>query len=951
MIQLLLVFFLFLCPSLTAEEEVKSLIPVDQQINDFETRLNIAKIFSHHKSTQDAAADLLISLLNESTENADTIIKNTLPLLEKEDLTDLKTISIVYKEGQVSDFEAKLALAQIYSRYKKTQLTALKLYGLLLTEQPNNVDLYIEMGRLYMLLKQRKEGLALFYRGLEIHPNNPELLVATAQGEVSVGYAARARCHFLKALEIIEASLESSSQEKEKYRLSHEGYYKTLIDFADGMMMWGDFYRAESIFREAICRNPYKLEFYLKLAWSLARAQRYEEAEEIYRGLLLTHPNHPKVLLSLARLKFQEKKFDAAQEITEALLEINSQDPEYLLLMADILFMQYRYCEAISFYEAFQDDSEYGIEAYVGIGRSLQKLGQYEEAHAVFEKGFSLFPSSPKIQYYLADCVEGPSFIDSIIASATSVQELEEWGKVYIQNGLPESALFFYQAAADLDPEYFPGMIGLAETLSINYHFGASLLLYHELLDLFPENSKLMLAIARVNGWAKWYDVSIEWYNRIISINPEDPVLYREKARVALWGNKFYLGMKTYDQLLACPVTTLSEYLIQKSIRLEKRAKALVWNKWYIHSLDAYRELLDFSPGNEEGLFDYAQSYCSLNLCDYSREVYEAILHIDPSHNLVKQALARNELKCHPLLRNNIAYWREIGSGTFSQSQIARYKVETVFEQPLSCRSHLRFIQQEYVENPFFNFKFYPAEGQTIEADNVFNEYVSCSFSATYKNYFKRFKSTITSHNWILFNANDYFQLLLSCNKVDEIYNFFSLKQAIQSINSFVTISSNLNHHWYVSGTYENYQYNDHNNQNHINLYTDYQVSDVPCIFKLILQGDYRNTAHETINCVVGETLVNVIHPYWTPIDYYAGALSLEFRYDYRRFIYCEAPQRYIDLKITGVTDSVDNSGVQTILEWKHEFARHWGFEVKGLIHRSKQWNAEGAWGTLYYRF
>jgi tetratricopeptide (TPR) repeat protein len=460
-----------------------------------------------------------------------------------------------------------------------------------------------------------------------------------------------------------------------------------------------------------------------------------------------------------------------------------------------------------------------------------------------------------------------------------------------------------------------------------------------------------MLAIARVLSWSKKYENAIEYYNWIIQLSPLDPVPYREKARTALWDKNFDLAMATYNQVLKRPVDDLEEYLIQESVLLEKRAKELNWNKRYICALDAYKELLALNPGNEDALFDYAQVYCNLGLCDYSRNVYEHILNIDPNHNLVKKAIDRNEMRNNLGLQSNFSYWREVGSGTFSASQIARYRLDEVFEIPLTCRTHMRFIQQEYVENPFLNFKFYPAEGQTIEADCLFNEHVSMFFSATYKNYFHKFRSTITSHNRLLLTVNDYLQVLLSCNKEDEIYNFFSLKQAIQSNVSLVTLSSTLTRLWNISGTYQYYRYNDHNSQVHFNLLTEYQLTEEPNVLKVILQGDYRNAAHQTVSILIGTQLVDMIHPYWTPDKYLAGALTLEWRHDYRQFEFCEAPQRYIDIKITYLRDNAHNPSISGVLEWKHEFDRHWGFEMKGFIQRGPLWKAEGAWGTMSYRF
>jgi hypothetical protein len=131
-----------------------------------------------------------------------------------------------------------------------------------------------------------------------------------------------------------------------------------------------------------------------------------------------------------------------------------------------------------------------------------------------------------------------------------------------------------------------------------------------------------------------------------------------------------------------------------------------------------------------------------------------------------------------------------------------------------------------------------------------------------------------------------------------------------------------------------------------------YIFTEDPTVFKIIVDANYRNTAHltELIISPSGK-LVNIIHPYWTPKNYYSGSITLEFRYNYAWFTYCEAPQRYIDIKLTGEDDTAHNPSIQLAVNWKHEFMCHWGFEITGLYHRSRLWNADGIWTQVYYRF
>ncbi|MCE2982979.1 MAG: SpoIIE family protein phosphatase [Parachlamydia sp.] len=246
---------------------------------------------------------------------------------------------------------------------------------------------------------------------------------------------------------------------------------------------------------------------------------------------------------------------------------------------------------------------------------------------------------------------------------------------------------------------------------------------------------------------------------------------------------------------------------------------------------------------------------------------------------------------------------------------------------------------------------YYPAEGQTIEADHTFNPYVRGIASATRKNYFNRFPTRYTCLATLWFNLYDYLYAGIGFEKKNEIYNYFSLTQGIQSKITWATLRA-ISHAWVIESTYQHYDYNDQNTQEHMNLMASYILSEDPVTFKLIANANYRNAAHPTeiVTDPQGQ-LLTIIHPYWTPANYYAESLTLEFRYNYAWFTYCEAPQRYIDLKLTGENDTAHNPSFQLIFNWKHEWMRHLGFDVTVLYHRSKLWNADGIWTQVYYRF
>lgn len=847
--------------------------------------------------------------------------------------------SLVPKDNWISDEAIRLDYARLLSYRPETRDSALAEYLLLLKFQPHNVKLLREISQVYIDAKRYPEALNLLYNALKQNPEDPDLLAATGYAEAVAGHAKQSRFLFEKAL-------------------SHKKSDSLLVKYADAMMSWGDFLKAEKIYCQALKEDPHSVELLLKLGWVLQSSQRYESAESLFQRALFHHPNHPKLLEAMAKLKLEENEYEVALEYVERLIHVVDSPPN-LLLKATILYKWGCWDEALDVYHQLLHQTSYQhvagfktyqVDAYNGIGLIYSKLDRDELADDSFKKALQLESANVEARFYsLGNRAEEEDVLNQIIAESPSVQVMEKWASLFLENGMPCKASYIDYAILLRDPEYFPAQIALAETLTTEFLFDSALDIYVRLLEIYPEDPKIMLAIARVLAWSKNYCDAIEWYDGLIQRNPQNPVLYREKARTALWAKKYLFAMETYRQALF----TFDDYLIQKSIAIEWNSKRLFWEKCYLDSLYTHWELLRLRPYDADAKFEYGQLFCILKMCDYSKRVYAEMLEKDPNHKIVQMALERSFQQLEPALFTNYFYWREFGTGNFSQSQIRRERLDIGFEIPLSCRAHLRLIEHTWIEEPFFDGIYHPAIGPSLEADCVFSPTFRASANITYKDYFHKFTPRVTSYTHLYFILNEVLQMDMGLDKENEIYNFFSLKQGIQSIIAWITLRADINHKWNLETTYRHLAYNDRNSQSHVNVRSKYCFSDQPNLFSVILEGNYRDTSHDSITIFNAKgKIVDVIHPYWTPQKYFSGGIALEFHHDYDLFYeYCEMPQRYFEARVRVEDDTNDNPGIQFYFKLKHEWYNHWGLEFTGFAHRSKQWNAEGLWGTINYRF
>lgn len=916
--------------------------------------------------------------------------------------------TIVDKIDQISDFEARFELARLLSYSDNTIDEALTYYLPLFSKHPEDTDLALEISRLSIRKQNYQGALSFLYPAIEKEPAYAALYLEASRAERELGHVKRSEDLILKGLSLTE--------KKEPYLLDYAdtlmlagSFYKAKAIYEELLQLdpssldlslklgWNlvssqRYEEAEGLYQRLSLALPDNHKVLEALA-ALKMVEKNFCAALTYIDLLLDlSPSDPSYRFLKADALYQNQDYCQALQLFESLLVLEGAEGarasigvgKASLRLNGVLGFGEQAKEA--FEEAYRRDPS-SIEAqYYRAGNvattpcfiqniideatnpeSLMKWAQvYAENGTNGIVGFQEAALSLDPEYY-------PAQIGLAFA----------FGEQYRY----DEAIEHYLSILDIYPETSKILLSIARVLSWGKQYESSFEWYDRLVSLQPDDPVPWREKARAAYWGYDFKLSMKTYEALLNEKVDRMFLtalentrsfsrsdFLAKGAALLsesiaYGS-IYSGYQKFEKYFReneCEIEVfergeiedllayyLSDYLIQKSIVLESHAKRLDWQNFPLHALPVYGELAAFSPGNEEGLYGFAQDYCSLGLCNRSRDLYYHILNLDPNHNLVQMALQRNLLKENWLVQSNYSYWKERGLGQFAQSQIARHRFDEVAEWSPSCNFHLRLSQNAWIEFPYLNHnKYYPAEGQTIEVDKQLNSYIKGSAGAAYKNYFNAFPSRSTGFATVWFDCNDYFNLGIGYERRNEIYNLFSLKQGTQSNVYWGGITSTLTHYWEMKATYWHLDYNDSNNMDHVEVQTSYTFTDDPNVFKLILQGSYRNTAHLTEYIVTPKTgkVKDVIHPYWTPQDYYSNSITLEYRRNFAFFNYCEGPSHYLDIQITAEEDSTRNPSLQLAMEWRRDFMRHWGFSVKGMIHQSKLWNAEGAWVNVYYRF
>jgi tetratricopeptide (TPR) repeat protein len=908
---------------------------------------------------------------------------------------------IIFEEYRITDFQARWALARILAYDDRTLNKSLREYRILLNEKPDNLLIRLEMARVLVRKGDSKEALQLI-ENLVVPMDDPDIIIALADLEAGLGHAARCRDLYIASIR--------RSDHPEKVRLR----------FADQMKTWGDFYKAESIYREYLEKNPTDRKILLKLAALMRSTERYQESAGIYQQLLFTSPASTDSLLEYAKLKYEEKQYDAAISLIERLLDLNADQPEGLLLKAKILLHQQQYEAAFRLYTKLSETNYWQVTGLIGQGKVYMEQGNDRLAHICFSKAVESFPDKPEARFYAdrIDTVSSNTFVENLLQDQNnSAITLAKWAKMYAEQGYTKISINCYEASLDRDPLCFPSQIGLAEMLAIDHQYDRAEHLFKILDRQFPGNRKILIGWARTLAWDKKYNEAIDIYNQIHNIALSDPIPQIEKARTAVWAKKMDLALKVYGALLTPPVDqslarslapvaeasgntdliaavhSLTDsakkgfvfqgveafkerqknlrqvlsaktnrqidilliqyypsFALQKAVYLEKEGKRLFWNNRFIHALNVYEALLDFVPGNEEAIFDYAQIECALGLCNREKKTYQHLLNTNQLHSLATRAMDRVKIRSNPSFRLGQFYWAERGRDGLTE--IDRYRSNLELDVPIDCRFHFKIGGHHWIEHPSYTDRYYRASGFSLNVGGTLNPYIKGAAEWTRKQYEDHeLKHTDTGYAHVSFNLQDYVVIGLGYDKTDEIYNYFGIMQKTQSDSWWASIESNITRHLSVQGMAKYLNYSDDNEGRHYKLGVDYSFTDHPKIFKVALTGEYRTTTHSEIYHYRDDRLVDITHPYWTPKDYYAGDITVKWYHDLSRFLFCGSQSHFYDLSLSVATDTEHNPSAEFRGEWHYDFLNHWTVSLKGMIHCSRLWDAEGIWADIQYRF
>lgn len=535
-------------------------------------------------------------------------------------------------------------LEEIYALEKAgNDERALALYRMMLEAEPDTVEAYMGIGRIYMSQKKYHQAVSIYERGLQYDPSSSSL--------------------------------------------------KTSLGFA--YLLNKSFKEAGRLFHSALIGNPSDAEAVAGLARIAELQKDPKSALALYAKAIQLGQEDTLVLSYYARFLLSQRKYNEAQEVYETLRKLN---PEQIwivkslenvrtlpiLEMVEAKETSKSYQEAEAILRHLVEEDPHRADNYLVLGGFYERRHKVQEAIQVYLSGLKLIPESVLLQDALgyaylkagkADEAKG-AFEQVLQMHPDDVDALAGLGKVAEEKGDNAAAEGAYKDILEKDPQNINALTLLAGLMAKEGEDAQAYKLYKKIHRLQPE--------------AKWVKQSL--------LDAKNGEIIRE-IKTSIDANEFERASKLYDKLIARSPSAVDYYL--------RAGLYYNYNKKYDKAIDTYQQGIEIVPTSPELYAALGLSYLSKKSFKDALKAFDHSLDLDPANadslaGLGSIALADKKLNQAEVYINasqaidpdNIAGLSSLGNLRMAQKRYS--DAQAAYAKLMELRPKDKWIKREY---------------------------------------------------------------------------------------------------------------------------------------------------------------------------------------------------------------------------------------------------------------
>lgn len=387
-------------------------------------------------------------------------------------------------------------------------------YISLISQAPDNAFFYFGLGQMYFRLKEYSKAIDIDLKGLEVSPEENELLI-------SLGYAYLFNNDYDNAKDVLSKALQID--EKNPETLAGLGRLAALEQNSE---------EAKELFRKALTISPINqsaLTFYADL---LMKEKRYSEAQEMVMRLRELLPSAEWVqrffqdaedgpVTDIARRFADRQQFEMAAELYLQLVEASPRDPSRYQPLGQMYVNMQEYYKGICVFQEGLEIDPGALYLWRSIAFTYILMSEYQTSQCIL--------------YYLIG--EDP-------------KDAEAWaglGRIEALNGSMCLAEEYYAHALELAPDNITALSFLAALRSDQQYNVSALEIYSRLMELDCEAKWIRTGYhAQLNANFATLDSAAAYHEE----RQWDPTVHKWSAEYLVYGGKALINYPIRDDLV-----------------------------------------------------------------------------------------------------------------------------------------------------------------------------------------------------------------------------------------------------------------------------------------------------------------------------------------------------------------------------------------------------------------
>lgn len=316
----------------------------------------------------------------------------------------------------------------------------------------------------------------------------------------------------------------------------------------------GDFRQAEAAYRQALERDPSRVEGWLLLAMLCQTVGRLPEATAHFQQALKLRPD-AQVYNSLGICHARQQQRDAALACFQKAVELKPDFAHAHNNVGNVLKELGRLDEALGCYQQAVRLKPDFAEAHNNLGNLLRELGRFEAAEASCRDAIRLRPDFADAHNNLGAALVEQGRSEEAEACYRRALELKPYfaeahnnlGNLLRDQERIEEAIFSLREAVRLQPAFAEAHGGLGMALLRRGSFDEAAAACAEAASLSPARAEAHLSLGFVRSEQGLHDDAIALYERAISVNPDYAEARKNRSLVWLLQGKFEQAWPEYE--------------------------------------------------------------------------------------------------------------------------------------------------------------------------------------------------------------------------------------------------------------------------------------------------------------------------------------------------------------------------------------------------------------------